>query len=231
ARGRDKKPKKNDEQPAVTQPDGAQTALYAPLIATASSATPANTVASIVDSIDDTEVRWFFVDESKPGAPVPNGAPVEFGAQTPAGETAVHFVVNASMEAISIQNQDARLHGLRLADFSALAYCTYLADAPMPYAVMLQLNIDSDIADSNHVWQGRLVYDPARNGAIVQGEWQCWDTLNGVWWATSGPLADFAAPASPQPLAALLDEAPNLALHPEYGALVLRAGDGWQRFA
>lgn len=224
-RGQNANPKQDDSQPAEVQ-----TVIYAPLIAAGSPAAEQTTSASFIEGIDDGELQWVFVDESKPGAPVPDAARIEFGAQTPAGETTVHFVLNSRMEAISLQNQDTRLRGLRLADLSALAYCTYLADAPMPYAVMLQLNIDGDVSDDNHAWQGRLVYDPARNGAIVQGEWQCWDTLSGVWWATSGPLSSFATPESPQPLAALLDEAPNLGLHPEYAALVLRAGDGWQRF-
>lgn len=224
-RGQESKAKKDGSQPAEPQ-----TVIYAPVIAAGNPTADQNTAASFIENIDDGELQWVFVDESKPGAPVPDAARIEFGAQTPAGETTVHFVVNSTMEAISLQNQDARLRGLRLADLSALAYCTYLADAPMPYAVMLQLNIDGDVTDDNHTWQGRLVYDPARNGAIIQGEWQCWDTLDGVWWATGGPLASFATPESPQPLAALLDETPNLGLHPEYAALVLRAGDGWQRF-
>jgi hypothetical protein len=216
----DKKPKKNDEQPAAQPGDNA------PLIPV---------LIPVVDTLDteplDTgEVRWVFVNESKPGAPAPSGEPVQIGAEAPSGETAVRFTLNSAMQALAVQSQDDRLHGLRLADLSRLAYCTYLVDAPMPYAVMLQFNMDLDVTDANHEWQGRLVYEPARNGVIVQGEWQCWETLDGAWWATSGPLAGFATPTSPQPLSALLSEAPNLGFHAEYGALVLKAGDGWPRF-
>lgn len=216
-RDRDKRPKKNDEQPAEQPPGG-----DAPLIPVVDTLDAGSGVSSVS--------QWIFVDESKPGAPIPSGASVEIGVEAPSGEAAVRFTLDSTMQALAAQSQDNRLRGLRLADLSRLAYCTYLADAPMPYAVMLQLNIDLDVTDANHEWQGRLVYEPARNGVIVQGEWQCWETLGGAWWATSGPLADFATPASPQPLAALLAEAPNLGLHPVYGALILRAGDGWSRF-
>jgi hypothetical protein len=174
--------------------------------------------------------RWTFVDESKPGAPAPTGAQVAVGAQAPTGETAVRFTIGSSVEALTLQNLDPQWRGLRLQAVDRLAYCTYLADAPLPYAVMLELNIDADLSDSATAWQGRLVYEPARNGAVVLGEWQCWDTRPGVWWATGGPVAAFADAQNPQPLAAILARFPNLGLHPRYGGLVLKAGDGWSRF-
>lgn len=213
---KDKKPKKNAEQRA--DPQAGDDAPLTPIGDT------------LGDTFEGSATHWVFVDESKPGAPAPDGAPVQIGAKAPSGEMAVRFTLNSTMQALAIHNQDDRLHGLRLADLNRLTYCTYLVDAPMPYAVMLQLNMDLDVTDADRDWQGRLVYEPARNGGVVQGEWQCWDTLNGVWWATSGPLAALATPDSPQPLAVLLDEAPNLGLHPTYGALVLKAGGGWPRF-
>jgi hypothetical protein len=219
SRGRNKE---QQEQPAPQlQPnDSFSPIAYMPIVY-ASSANPA---------LGGSPSNWVFVDESKPGAPVPNGATVQVGAQAPAGETAVHFSVGSTMEALTLQNLDAQLRGLRLADLTRLAYCTYLVDAPLPYAVSLQLNIDADLNDDNRAWQGRLVYEPARNGAVVQGEWQCWDTLAGSWVATNGAVSSFANAQNPQSLAAILERFPNLAFHPDYGGLVLRAGEGWSRF-
>ncbi|HXF61725.1 MAG TPA: hypothetical protein VNK95_08910 [Caldilineaceae bacterium] len=180
--------------------------------------------------VDNDQSSWRFVDESKPGAPTPNGAQVQVGAQAPAGETAAQFVIGSSMEALTLQNLDPSLRGLRLDALERLSYCTFLVDAPLPYAVMLQINIDANLDDEERGWQGRLVFEPFRNGAVIQGEWQCWDTLAGAWYATGGPVAAFANLQSPQPLDAILARFPDLGFHPDFGGIVLRAGDGWATF-
>lgn len=172
---------------------------------------------------------WRFVDESKPGVPVITGELTPTNGEAPA-QVVARFAIRSTMEALALQLFDADLGGLPLAEIEELRYCTRLIDAPLPYAVMLQINIDADVSDEDESWQGRLVYSPADNGAIIQGEWQCWNTLVGKWWATGGPVASYAPAGNPQPLGTLLARFPNLGIHDRYSVVALKAGDGWSRF-
>jgi hypothetical protein len=134
------------------------------------------------------------------------------------------------MQALALEYDGAELGGLPLAQVEELSYCTRLVDGPRPYAVMLQLNVDADVTDGDKSWQGRLVYTPSYNGAVIQGDWQCWDTLVGKWWATGGPVAAQATVDNPQPLGTLLAQFPNLGVHADYSVILLKAGDGWSNF-
>lgn len=180
------------------------------------------------DSIALSE-PWQFVDESKPGAPSAIGDLAITGTDSPT-QVAARFNISSTMQALALHLYDGDLASVRLADLEELSYCTRLLDSPRPYAVTLQLNIDADIIDDDHAWQGRLVFTPAHNGAVIQGEWQCWNTLVGKWWATGGPLADYATEENPMPLGTLLAHFPNLGIHEPYSAVALKAGDGWSYF-
>jgi hypothetical protein len=176
---------------------------------------------------------WHFVDESKPGAPAAQGeltmtATVD-GTTAPT-EIAARFQLRSTMQALALQYQGPELAGLRLSQIEELSYCTHGIDGPRPYAVMLQLNVDADVTDGDYSWQGRLVYTPAYNGAVIQGEWQCWNTLTGKWWATGGPVAAYAPVDSPQSLGTLLAHFSNLGMSASTSAVILKAGDGWSDF-
>jgi hypothetical protein len=175
------------------------------------------------------EGEWRFVDESKPGAPAVSGTWTATTGDAPA-DVVAHFALSSTMQAVALQLYNPALAGQSFSQLSELSYCTRLINSPLPYAVMLQLNLDADVTDNDRSWQGRLVYTPADNGAVVQGGWQCWDTLNGKWWASGGPVAAHAAAGNAQPLATLLAQFPNLGVHSDYGAVVLKVGAGWSYF-
>jgi hypothetical protein len=193
---------------------------------TAFAASHAATEAAAIYPLDD---HWRFVDESKPGAPAAAGQWAATTAEVPT-EVVARFTLSSTMQASTLQLHNSALAGQALARLDGLDYCTHLIDSPLPYAAMLQLNIDADVTDGDRSWQGRLVYVPADNGAVIQNEWQCWDTLVGKWWATSGPVAAHAPMGNPQPLGTLLAHFPNLGVHPDYSAVVLKAGPDWSYF-
>ena len=182
--------------------------------------------AAAIYPLDD---HWRFVDESKPGAPATTGQWAATTAEAPT-EVVARFTLSSTMQASTLQLHNSALAGQALAKLDGLEYCTHLIDSPLPYAAMLQLNIDADVTDGDRSWQGRLVYVPADNGAVIQNEWQCWNTLVGKWWATSGPVAAHAPMGNPQPLGTLLAHFPNLGVHPDYSAVVLKAGPNWSNF-
>ena len=173
--------------------------------------------------------EWRFVDESKPGAPMAVGALTSVSADAPA-EVAARFDISSTMQALALQLDKSDLGGLSLAEVEELGYCTRLVDGPRPYAVTLQINLDADVTDNDQSWQGRLVYTPSYNGAVIQGEWQCWNTLVGKWWATGGPVAEYAPVDNPQPLGTLLAHFPHLGVNATYSVVALKAGDGWHDF-
>ncbi len=172
---------------------------------------------------------WRFVDESKPGAPVVTGELAIVATEDPT-QVAARFNLSSTMQALALQLDDAELGGLPLNQIEELGYCTRLVDGPRPYAVTLQLNIDADVTDDDNSWQGRLVYTPSYNGAVIQGQWQCWNTLVGKWWATGGPVAAQATAENPQALATLLASFPHLGINAAYSVVALKAGDGWSSF-
>jgi hypothetical protein len=173
--------------------------------------------------------QWQFVDESKPGSPPAQGLLTVATSNAPA-PVAARFHISSSMQALSLQLSEGDLGGVPLAQVEELDYCTRLVDGPRPYAVTLQINVDADVTDGDQSWQGRLVYTPSYNGAVIQGEWQCWNTLVGKWWATGGPMAEVAPADSPQPLGTLLAHFPNLGVNATYSVVALKAGDGWRDF-
>jgi hypothetical protein len=172
---------------------------------------------------------WRFVDESKPGTP-PIGGELAAATTDAPSHVAARFNINSTMQAVALQLSDADLGGVPLAQVEELGYCTRLVDGPRPYAVTLQINIDADVTDGDESWQGRLVFTPSYNGAVIQGEWQCWNTLVGKWWATGGPLAAKAPVDNPQPLDTLLAHFPNVGINGSYSVVALKAGDGWEYF-
>lgn len=60
------------------------------------------------------------------------------------------------------------------------------------------------------------------NGVVIQGEWQCWNTLVGKWWATGGPVAQYATVDNPQPLGTPWARFPKLGINRIYSAVARR---------
>lgn len=199
--------------------------LFALLLCAWQVATAQTLLAADAIALSD---EWRFVDESKPGAPILTGELTSV-SDAPT-QVAARFQLSSTMQALALQLHDNSLGGLPLTQVEELSYCTRLIDGPRPYAVTLQLNIDADVTDGDDRWQGRLVFTPSHNGAVIQGEWQCWNTLVGKWWATGGPLVEIAPANSPLPLGTLLAYYPNLGINDSYTAVVLKAGDGWSNF-
>ncbi len=101
-------------------------------------------------------------------------------------------------------------------------------------AISLQFNIDQDVDDADNSYQGRMVYEPYYNngGTVPIGQWKQWDTIKagaGLWWfskpASFGGNCPQSAPCTWSQILALY---PGIGVHPTYGAVVLKAGSGWE---
>jgi hypothetical protein len=135
----------------------------------------------------------------------------------------------------------AGFQGTRFSDISALKYSTLrqTSDAGNNLAIALQFNVDYDLTDNLTGYQGRIVFEPyqAASGTVLSGVWQEWDTRAGKWWGTkstvsrnSGNVANPCVQSSPCTWAQLLAQFPDVGVHATYGAVVLKAGSGWQSF-
>ncbi|MBK7513903.1 MAG: carboxypeptidase regulatory-like domain-containing protein [Chloracidobacterium sp.] len=76
--------------------------------------------------------------------------------------------------------------GTKLADITALRYSTYAAGASAPAS--LQFNVDFDVTDNSHLWQGRVNYVPSMNGTVTPNTWQEWNAFTGKFWYSSGSV-------------------------------------------
>lgn len=170
---------------------------------------------------------WLFIDEGSAGS---SGSLVVGPDTPPLGGGSAEFILNSASEGMSFQYFDASTVGLALSDVTTLSYCTYVTSAPGPQAVSLQINFDDDVTDSDDSWKGRLVFEPLNSGSVVQGQWQCWDTLAGNWWATGSPANAFAPQSNPQSLPAILGQFPNAGFNSSFGGLLTKAGSGWTSF-
>ncbi len=131
--------------------------------------------------------------------------------------------------------------GTRFDQITDLHYSTYrqTADAGNNLAIALQFNVDYDLTDTAHNYQGRLVFEPYQGGpgTVVQGAWQSWDAKAGKWWGTKSSVwrggalvANACVQSSPCTWAALVTAFPDLGVHATLGAVVLKAGSGWAGF-
>ena len=135
----------------------------------------------------------------------------------------------------------ASFQGVRFADIDSLRYSTLRQtdDAGNNLAIALQFNVDYDLDDALAGYQGRIVFEPYQgaSGTVLSGVWQEWDTKAGRWWGTRSTVSRNGASvpnpcvqSSPCTWPQLLTFFPSLGVHSTYGALVLKAGSGWQSF-
>lgn len=130
-------------------------------------------------------------------------------------------------------------NGLRLADITILSYATY--QDVTPQAIALQFNPDYDDTDGDtSTWQGRLVYEPSYTHTVLADTWQTWNPLdnagNGNWWSSGTPVVGgvsvsaVCTQGNPCTWAEVLAAYPNVAIHSNVGALLVKAGSGWPAF-
>lgn len=173
---------------------------------------------------------WQFIDEGAAGS---TGQLVVGPDAPPLGGGSASFQLSTAEQGMSFQYLGAETVGLALADVTQLGYCTYVEAAPGPQAVSLQFNFDDDVTDGDTSWKGRLVFEPyQQNGSstVVANEWQCWDALQGEWWATGTPANGTAPQSNPQSIAAILTAFPDAGFNSNFGGLLVKAGSGWSSF-
>lgn len=125
-----------------------------------------------------------------------------------------------------------RYAGLRLADMTTVKYSNF--GNLTPQSIAFQFDVDSDLADTNTGYQGRLVYEPYQtygNSAVVPNTWKTWDVLQGkVWGSGSGltrPFSNYCPQSNPCTIPQVLAMFPNLGVRTGAGALLFKAGSGW----
>jgi autotransporter-associated beta strand protein len=121
--------------------------------------------------------------------------------------------------------------GVRLDELTALKF-DLRRSTPVSgnAAPVLQFDVDFDLRDSvRSSAQGKLIYDPALNGAVTPGTWQTWDALAGKWYMTGTAFAAGAGAGQPFPqtapatLAQIRAQFPNAGFRTA-GNLAFKAG-------
>ena len=165
---------------------------------------------------------WSCVEEVAVGA----GTMEEGPGAPPSGTGSAALVVDG--EGREVLASSAYV-GTRFADISTLRYFTWQdADSPGSdiYAVSLQFDVDYDLDDADPSTASRLVYEPYYLGGVVKGEWQAWDTMDGLWWAVKEPGLSLCPQSAPCTWDEVVLAFPSAGSGGEVG---LRAGGGLAR--
>ncbi len=163
---------------------------------------------------------WSFVEEVAVGA----GTMEEGPGAPPSGTGSAALVVDG--EGREVLASSAYV-GTRFADISTLRYFTWQdADSPGSdiYAVSLQFDVDYDLDDADPSTASRLVYEPYYLGGVVKGEWQAWDTMDGLWWAVKEPGLSLCPQSAPCTWDEVVLAFPSAGIG---GEVVLKAGGPW----
>ena len=161
-----------------------------------------------------------------------SGAFVNGPGTPPLGMGSAFLQVDSTGREILFTQQFA---GTRFADITTLQYSSFQANANNPdaasAAISLQFDVDYNLSDANTAFQGRIVYEPANNGPVLQETWQTFNTLTGVFYATGAiGIAAGCGQSTPCTRAQLLALFPNLGIRfvstgaPNNGTLLLKAG-------
>jgi hypothetical protein len=130
---------------------------------------------------------WFFLNEGTNGS----GAYVNGPGTPPAGRGSALLTIDSTgREAIAT----AGYAGVGLAALDQLKYSTYQAFSGSPNETpALEFDVDYDSTDASTAYQGRLVFVPAENAAVVPGVWQNWDTMAGpaAWYSSGSGSSSF----------------------------------------
>lgn len=177
----------------------------------------------------DNPNGWWFYEETPTGS-----GTFTYGPLTPPlGGGSMQLTVNGTGGEIF---GTFAFVGTRLDAITSLSYSTYRSIGSSALAPSLQLDIDTDVTDTNTAWQGRLVYEPyyiTQN--VLTGAWQTWNTLDnatstGNWWFTRAPGNAICSISSPCTWAKVLANFPNAGIRSagaNTGALQFKAGGGW----
>ena len=155
-------------------------------------------------------------------------------ATPPLGSGSVHVTLSSAGAGILFGTQ--KYQGTRLADIQTLSYSTYTNLSPA--AMAFQINYDPDVTTIEAgTWYGRLIYEPYLNGAVTNGSWQTWDTINsgaGKWWASpnaNSPVDDTCTQASPCTWSTLIASWPNIGIRNDSLSFIqFKAGSNWNGF-
>ncbi|MFW5748755.1 MAG: SpaA isopeptide-forming pilin-related protein, partial [Chloroflexota bacterium] len=191
------------------------------------SAIPATASSTVVVTQTNPQ-GWGFLVETGTGA----GSFINGPGTPPLGSGSAQFALDTTASGVILGTAD--YPGTRLDDLTTLEYSTYNGVGNNTVAPALQFNIDYDLTDSTTDWQGRLVFEPYFDNAIVDGTWQTWDALAGRWWSTGTPVVGDTTQTSNCPSSSPCDVATILTLYPDAGiqtgtlsAILFKAGSGW----
>jgi len=120
--------------------------------------------------------------------------------------------------------------GTSFASITSLSYSTYRASGAAALAIALQFDVDLDLTDANHSYQGRAVYEPYYANTVLDNTWQTWNPLQGAgWWFSRAPQNSTCGQGSTCTWAQLLAAYPNAGVL-SGGATLFRAGSNWANF-
>lgn len=175
---------------------------------------------------------WAFFDDNGNGG---SGSFVNGPGTPPLGNGSAELDLTASNQGYALGYSG--YGGTKLSNITKLSYSTYVQQGNNTVAPALQLNIDSDVTDSNTAWQGRLVYEPYYTHSVTDGTWQTWNTQdnamngsNGNWWFSNGSLASQTgcSQSTPCTWSQVLSKLPNVGVNGGVNAgLDFKAGSGW----
>lgn len=203
----------------ILAPDGGTDGLFASF-----SHAGANTVPV---SDDNLGVDWLFVAETGttgsgafvvgPGSPHTGSGSAEFSLAAAADG---HLLLGAILAATP------------LADIDAIEYSTYRSVGNPAWAVALQFNMNYDPATNpGNAWQGRLVFEPYHDAAVVSDAWQTWNPMaQRGWWATGAPGNGVCPMVAPCTWDEVLTAFPDAQIRDDAAPVGLKAGSGWGEF-
>lgn len=175
---------------------------------------------------------WFFCNDQTNCVGPATGSMVSGPGSPPLGVGSARLPVSGPTDGQALIL--GAYQGTKLASITKLEYSTYRVSGDPALAIALQFNIDSDVTDANNAYQGRLVFEPYQSGAtVVTGQWQTWDPTAGKWWGTGSagrPISQACPQSSPCTWQQILTQFPNAGIHSTFGAVVFKAGSGWNAF-
>lgn len=168
--------------------------------------------------------NWSFINDCGVGTPA--GALVR-GPVTPAlGAGSAQLTIGASNECMILATQ--AYSGTMLSQLTSMQYAS--SQSGPTAAPALQFDVRYHPADT--VYQGRLVFEPYQNGAVVVGSgWQNWDALNGKWWASKTTAAasnGLCSQATPCTWSQVQANWPGASI---LGNTLFKVGSGWAAFS
>jgi|GEM_PF-1157141 len=121
---------------------------------------------------------------TRAGTPPSAGTFVNGPATAPLGAGSLQLQTVTGGEKVFLFNFDHV--GKKITDINAIQYSTYRVAGSAQQVTALNLVIDYN-GPTVAGGFATLVFEPVYNtaqGAVVSGQWQTWDALNGIWWST-----------------------------------------------